>query len=170
MFFCLWLDADQIIGSKPSIGQRCRLLHFSSRLMQADRRRKRRRWRRILHTDPSLITVRAPHTVPSCLDNEFVHWMIHAEEKRCGRSPFYLAALMDERRADLVWVTFGQQTPPFKVNHFFLSFFFSGSSFRNPQHRWSASVFCPSFLSWCLLWLFWLKTSQIVSGLQKFLF
>lgn len=53
---------------------------------------QRRRWERILHTNPSLISVRAPHTVPSSPDNEFVRWVIHAEEKRCGRSPFYFGS------------------------------------------------------------------------------
>lgn len=113
VFFCPWPDADQIIGSKPSIGQRRRRpLHFSSRLMQPDGRRKRRRWGRSLHTNPSLITVRAPLTVPSRPDNEFVRRVIHAEVKRCGRSPFYLAALMDERRADFSLSERSNNKPP----------------------------------------------------------
>lgn len=116
-----WLDTDQIIGSKPSIGQRHCLLHFSSSLMQPDGRRKRRRYGRILHTNHSLITVRAPPAAPFSPDNEFVCWVIHAEEKRCGRSPFYLAALMDEWRADLVWVKFRQPTLPSQHLKFYLA-------------------------------------------------
>lgn len=76
VFVCPWLEADQIIGSKPSIGQRRRPRrrppHSSLRLMQPDGRRKRRRWGRSLHTNPSLITVRAPLTDPSRPHNEFV--------------------------------------------------------------------------------------------------
>lgn len=182
VFFCPWPDADQIIGSKPSIGQRRRRpLHFSSRLMQSDGRRKRRRWGRSLHTNPSLITVRAPLTVPSRPDNEFVRWVIHAEVKRCGRSPFYLAALMDERRADFSLSEHSNNKPPtFWGRLFFRSFFFCCSSFRNLQHRrlcsplflfffWPMWSLHPTFS--CLLRLFWLldKTSQIVWGSQRFL-
>lgn len=156
VIFCPWPDADQIIGSRPSIGQRRRRpLHFSSRLMQPDGRRKRRRWGRSLHTNPSLITVRAPLTGPSRPDNEFVRWVIHAEVKRCGRSPFYLAALMDERRADFSLSEHSNnKTPPFWGRLFFLSFFFWCSSFRNLQHRrlcsplvlWAPVVPPPHFL------------------------
>lgn len=157
---------------------------FFSRFKQPEGRSRWRSWGRSLHTKPSLITVRALPTVPSSPDNEFARCVIHAEVKWFGRSPFYLADLIDERRADLISVNLPTTNLSFHREYFLsllllLTFFIQDPSaakallcvlffffFCIPHSPPRPHHHHHQLTGWCLPWMSWLldKASQLVSS------